>query len=425
MKKTILDKSTIDNIILMYRNGNNLTHISKSLDISRKIVKNTIRDSGLSLKTKSDIIRDKIPELKDKTLMSKFYFDDSLSLLDIAEKLNTNEQVVKTAFKMLGIKPRNASEAKIASMFKDYPSLNDVDFLREEYIVKKNSPKIIAKTIGCSSKSVETAIKIFKFKKRSHSESLRFSTPKQRINAKIARNLRTRFWIALNGKSKMASAVLDLGITVDSFKEHFKTLFYDNVDTGEVMTWDNYGKWEIDHHRPLSDFDLSIPEQQREACNYTNLRPLWKKDNRKKSDSVPGQQPTYIPMYIVAGQAGSGKSWVCDQLVGVNYIAFDSIPKEQHYHYMVECSKNGKPIVYDPFRKVSTIYKRYASQFEMHVVLIDEEPEIVLKRLKDRGSKTTISDVEKFSKKMKNLKDIVDFSGTSTEVLNYLKEKLT
>jgi hypothetical protein len=50
------------------------------------------------------------------------------------------------------------------------------------------------------------------------------------------------------------------------------------------MSWDNYGEWEIDHIRPCSSYNLKDPEHQLECFNYSNLQPLWKKENRKKSD---------------------------------------------------------------------------------------------------------------------------------------------
>ena len=49
------------------------------------------------------------------------------------------------------------------------------------------------------------------------------------------------------------------------------------------MSWDNRGKvWHIDHIRPLASFDLTDVEQQRVACHYTNLQPLWASDNFRK-----------------------------------------------------------------------------------------------------------------------------------------------
>ncbi len=56
------------------------------------------------------------------------------------------------------------------------------------------------------------------------------------------------------------------------------------------MTWENHGfgegKWHIDHKIPCAAFDLTDIEQQGRCFHYSNLQPLWSRDNLFKSDRI-------------------------------------------------------------------------------------------------------------------------------------------
>jgi len=93
---------------------------------------------------------------------------------------------------------------------------------------------------------------------------------------RMATLLRSRLTSALKRKSKRGSAVALLGCTIEELITRFESLFTDG------MSWENQSKWHVDHVRPLSSFDLEDLNQLAEACHFTNLQPLWSKDNLRK-----------------------------------------------------------------------------------------------------------------------------------------------
>ena len=100
---------------------------------------------------------------------------------------------------------------------------------------------------------------------------------------RMLENLRTRLWYALNGAYKADTTKKLIGCTTKKLKVHLEKQFTDG------MSWDNYGKhgWHIDHIIPCASFDMLDPEQQKKCFHYTNLQPLWAKDNLQKGDKMP------------------------------------------------------------------------------------------------------------------------------------------
>ncbi len=71
-----------------------------------------------------------------------------------------------------------------------------------------------------------------------------------------------------------------LGCTPDEFRKYLESLFKDG------MTFDNYPEWEIDHIIPLSSNDFDKYYEMKKVLHYTNLQPLWLKENRSKGSKT-------------------------------------------------------------------------------------------------------------------------------------------
>jgi hypothetical protein len=107
------------------------------------------------------------------------------------------------------------------------------------------------------------------------------------INFKIGENLRRRIRHALKGNSKSQNTLELLGCSDDFAKKHLENQFQPG------MSWKNYGfsGWHVDHIIPCASFDLSNPEQQKKCFHYSNLQPLWAKDNMSKQAKLNWQTP--------------------------------------------------------------------------------------------------------------------------------------
>jgi hypothetical protein len=102
------------------------------------------------------------------------------------------------------------------------------------------------------------------------------------INFKLSGCLTRRINKLLKGINKSKSTLKLLGCTIEHLWIHLEKQFQPG------MTKENYGLYHIDHIRPCASFDLTIPEEQAKCFHYTNLQPLWAKDNLSKGAKYDG-----------------------------------------------------------------------------------------------------------------------------------------
>lgn len=104
----------------------------------------------------------------------------------------------------------------------------------------------------------------------------------QLLKNRIRNNLRARLYRAIKGNFKAGSAVGDLGCSIEDFKLHIERQFKPG------MNWGNWSKtgWHIDHIVPLDVFDLTNREDIKKVCHYSNLQPLWSKENLSKGNKL-------------------------------------------------------------------------------------------------------------------------------------------
>lgn len=103
---------------------------------------------------------------------------------------------------------------------------------------------------------------------------------KEDINFRLADSLRSRLNRAIKKNQKLLSAVGDLGCSIEELKVYLESKFQPG------MTWENYGYygWHVDHIIPLSKADLTNKEETKKVLHYTNLQPLWRKENQSKGN---------------------------------------------------------------------------------------------------------------------------------------------
>ena len=156
--------------------------------------------------------------------------------------------------------------------------LHDEEFRKQRLKVRKQQGERFRKskpkeTKVISQEEIERRKKLRKEKRKERLQTDSMYKLKIRLRKSIRESFRRR------GKRKDGYRTHSiLGAEIHVVYEHFESLFVDG------MSWENMGKWHIDHIIPLS---TAITEEDViRLCHYTNLQPLWAEDNLKKSNKL-------------------------------------------------------------------------------------------------------------------------------------------
>jgi hypothetical protein len=100
-----------------------------------------------------------------------------------------------------------------------------------------------------------------------------------KFKSSISNLIRCSFYRACNGTYKKSNKTEEiLGCSISEFSLYLQKQFKDG------MSFENYGKWHIDHIIPLAS--AKNEEEIIKLNHYTNLQPLWASDNIKKSNKL-------------------------------------------------------------------------------------------------------------------------------------------
>ena len=158
---------------------------------------------------------------------------------------------------------------------KDYYNLNKNKF-REYY--KTNKKRINSNNKNWMKENRDYRKeydRLYKSNKRKNDEEYK-------LKIKL-RNKLKKILIIRNIKKKNKTKDL-IGCSLSELKLHLESKFQHG------MSWNNYGEWHIDHIKPCASFDLTDTEQQKQCFHYTNLQPLWGRENESKGSLYEGKR---------------------------------------------------------------------------------------------------------------------------------------
>jgi len=159
---------------------------------------------------------------------------------------------------------------------KEYATKNKEHIAKKqkEYFLKNKTAKKEYDRIYCKLNRDKKALQARQWRK-----ARKQTDPEFRFKCNVSKQI----WQLLStgvGKNGIRTADIlnSLGYSLADLRHHLEDKFT------EGMTWENYGKWHLDHIRPVCSFNFSsIQDHEFKLCwALDNLQPLWAEDNLKK-----------------------------------------------------------------------------------------------------------------------------------------------
>ena len=223
---------------------------------------------------------------------NEFYFN---------KNTNRNRSICKICFNLNAKVYRNSKKEKIKEYSKNYRLINSEiikekskNYREENKEQLKIRQKINSKKYyNNNSELMKERSKNFRennpnysyeyrTKNQSYSNDYQKKRRKEDDLFKLTYNVKSRLnlFIKKTNIRKTSSTFEMIGCTPQFLKEHLEMNFK------EGMSWENYGLygWHIDHIIPLSSAEDE--DGVYKLCHYTNLQPLWAKENLSKGSKI-------------------------------------------------------------------------------------------------------------------------------------------
>jgi hypothetical protein len=210
----------------------------------------------------------------------RLYNDEMLGSPSISEKLNITKQVVLRTLKENGIivgpSGRKFKGGKSESDKRHYLKNREK---RLQYFSEwqKNNQEHRKKYLKeYREKNADDIRKT----KRDYERNRKSNDPLYKLVA----NFRTAIWTVLkeNRVDKNQSYFDVLQYTPEQLIVHLEKQFTERI------TWENYGEWHVDHKQPISSFNIQeMGDSEFMKCwSLENLQPMWGEENIRKSNKI-------------------------------------------------------------------------------------------------------------------------------------------